>query len=164
MFEKIVLRRGQETGSLGTIDPGYLAECLIFYSDVKLLVAHGTLINLIRKMGIESFERLVLENHANVYFLLDNPVLTTVEGKLGVAAHGFARMRRARAIGIEKEPIDFIRDCVERAIERPGKARRIALRLLPRIEFLDLETISSGSDLCRTTQQDLLARIIHDAA
>lgn len=156
MFEKIVLRRGQQTGRLGTIDPGYLAECLIFYSDVKVLVAHGTLIDLIRKMGIESFEKLVLENHANVYFLLDNPSTITVKDKLGDDAHAFGVYRAARARGVDKEPIDFIRDCVERAIERPGKARRIASRLLPRIEFLDLKTISPGFDLCRTTQQDLL--------
>lgn len=70
MFEKALLRNTQSYR--GGLDVGILAETLLFYQDISLVLDRGTAVNLITKIGFDNFSRLVKEGYVKPYFFASN--------------------------------------------------------------------------------------------
>jgi hypothetical protein len=89
MFESIVVRR-DEVG--GMIDPGKLAETLLFYEHVHLLLDHGSLVSLLKTVGVDNLLLLMKQNRIRVSFLLDHLATQTAQTRLS-SVHSYDAIR-----------------------------------------------------------------------
>ncbi|MBX7169324.1 MAG: hypothetical protein K1X74_23530 [Pirellulales bacterium] len=86
VFEKIVLRR-TETGS--PITAGQIAEALLFYQNVHLLIDMGSLGNLVRQLGVGNL--LTLLNRSDCSAVYCEEILGTQSHAVGpLNAHAYA--------------------------------------------------------------------------
>src|SRR5688500_14374346 len=75
MFERIVVR--QATNAKGGFDLGILAEMILFYGQVHLLLDRGKLTGLCKEIGLATIFRLLRSGHVRATYIYDLPVIMT---------------------------------------------------------------------------------------
>src|SRR5437879_1453914 len=87
MFDNIVIFRNQNSGPL--IDTGMLAEALLFYGNVHLLLNRGTLASLWTELGADGVDRLLDRPEVRLSYLRESfGTLSATTG--GLRSHNFA--------------------------------------------------------------------------
>jgi hypothetical protein len=109
MFEKIVLRRSQIGPGL---TPGELAEALLFYKNVHLVIDHGSFKSLLDSLGAQEILALLAHKRISAFFAED--MFLTMNEPF---AHGQAHWFESISIGGQGE-------------EQPRKGRKGRLALL----------------------------------
>ena len=156
MFENIVLRRAPEHSS--PFDPGLLAEALLFYQNVHIILDHGSLTSLIRSIGIEPLFTII-ENGWGKATYFQNSLGTRTDTR-GIQVHDFVAFqlsgskKEGRFRG-KQQAIDFI---FQRTLGKSSATRRAAkkfLRLVP-ITTLERQFKESGGiiEMARLDLQD----------
>jgi hypothetical protein len=69
MFENVVIRRPYTSNRM--LDVGTLAETLLFYQNVNLILERGTLLDLLRTVGVDTFLRLIDDGHLKATIIRD---------------------------------------------------------------------------------------------
>jgi len=138
MFESVVLRRpvfGDKR-----LDPGLLAEVLLFYQNVYLILDHGSLISIVNAIGAEALLKLIEDGHVKASFVREN-MGTTTAAPLGIPFHRFVayqlRGKKKKKRIFSKQ--ELIRTALERTQGNPSQTRRIATNLERRIPIEKLE-------------------------
>lgn len=85
MFEKIVLRRSDEGPALSA---GELAEALLFYQNVHLVLDYGSLSGLINQIGMPALVSLLTRPNVSAVYC-ENSLGTRTETKNSVATYDF---------------------------------------------------------------------------
>jgi hypothetical protein len=137
MFESISFSRASlvDLTSLGE-----LAECLLYYKKVHVIVDHGSFTGLARVCGPEALLGLIEDDHLAVTYLENRPVIAT-QLVAGREQHGFALMQ---AKG--KESQSLVPQLFQELTGKQGRGRRLAQRFLDR---LSTKTYVAG-DLSRS--------------
>lgn len=126
MFEKVVLRQSDTGGSLTV---GELAEALLFYQNVHLMLDHGSLSHLISQIGMPHLLKLL--SRPNVSAVFCDESLGTKTDKIGdqlfhnFIAFTLAGSQETGVIKNRKKRIEFI-------LGRQGYERKIAKKLSER--------------------------------
>ena len=131
MFARTLLGPNQNIAE--GFDQGSLAESLLFYGHVDLVLHGGGFQSLIKTVGTENFLRLIEEDFLSFFFLKENVATVT---KLGL--HNFAVIKMAamsEQIDCEE---DLIFENIFRATDRRGYSKRIARKITEKIKFLDV--------------------------
>ncbi|MCH9050894.1 MAG: hypothetical protein IIA72_07420 [Proteobacteria bacterium] len=137
MFENIVLRRSPEQSS--PIDPGLLAEALLFYQNVHIILDYASLNSLIKNIGIESLFTIIENDWAKATYFMNS--LGTHTHTHGVQVHEFGTFE---LIGSEKagikrgkqKRIDFI---FERALGKSRETNKVAKKFSNLVPVTTLE-------------------------
>ena len=124
MFESITFGRDSLVDLTGL---GELAECLLYYKKVHVIVDHGGFTRLSRVCGPETLLGLIEDGHLAVTYLENRPVVVTqlVGGR---EQHGFALVQ-----GQGKESQRLVPQLFQELTGKQGRGRRIAQRLLNRL-------------------------------
>ena len=120
MFESLTIRRLDETGGL---DFGLLAESLLFYERVTLIVNAGQLTSLVRVCGHETLRELLDMSVLSLTFLENGAGVRTLNTGTANEVHDFILFDTAR-LHLQNCLPELLREL----IHRPGKARRVAER------------------------------------
>jgi len=163
MFEKIVLRRSQSGPALTV---GELAEALLFYQNVHLVLDYPTLSSLVDRISMRGL--LSLLSRPNVSAIYCEETLGTHTEQVGaVQRHRFVAFtlagdQKAGQLTSRKKRLEFI-------LERKGHSRREARRLVERfrervpIRMLTNDYFLPGG-VTRAASEDLLdAKFVHEA-
>jgi hypothetical protein len=135
MFEKITLRRAEDGPpySLGDI-----AEALLYYQNVHLILDGETLSGLLRQIsGDELFELLSRHGVSATYF----PAMLAVHTVtiVGLEHHNFVGLKTVNTA--DKKPIESHQDQLELQLQRTGfdkvQSIRLASKLMKRLRFQD---------------------------
>jgi len=79
VFDSIIIRNQSSYGAPPSIDLGFLAEALIFYQQVNIIVQSNTLPELIRGVGTDALIELLTENFITIKYLEKRPAIHTRE-------------------------------------------------------------------------------------
>ncbi|RLL51737.1 hypothetical protein D8Y20_08600 [Mariprofundus sp. EBB-1] len=123
MFEKVVLRRSDNGLPLSV---GEIAEALLFYQNVHLILDHSTLAILVRQIGMPHFLRLLSKPNVSAVYC-EESLATSTENISNKYYHKFVAMtlagnQEAGALKSRKKRIEFI-------LNREGYNRRQSKRL-----------------------------------
>jgi hypothetical protein len=137
MFEFAVLRRtgnGEEQ-----VDIGLLAETLLFYGRVHLLLDGGTLIDLIKKIGPDLLLELLKRDGVSASFLRET-LGTVTHNNNGIKTYNFAQFRvdppsKKGRVHISND--EWVAVQVERTLGASWKTRKFTSKLLKRISLAD---------------------------
>lgn len=132
MFESILVRRTNPVGSDQTVNPGRLAEAMLFYQHVRLVMNRGNLHQFIMGFGPD-FALELVENGAidGVYVAHDFAVLTENRGTLRERYRPTTIKVIETKGASEQDRYEHIRAVFNQALEaQPRKARRQANRFL----------------------------------
>src|SRR5882724_7114335 len=121
MFESIVIYRETEVGG---IDFGLLAESLLFYGHVTLVVTDAQLRSLLRVCGHETVRELFDMQVLSLSFLENGIGVRTFNANTVAQTHDFIVYDMARA-----HLQNCLPDALEELVGRKGRARRLAERL-----------------------------------
>lgn len=131
MFESVVLRR-KENGE--PISAGQIAEALLFYQKVHVVVDRGTLIQLVRQIGTSSFIALTQRSDFSAVYTEEN--LGTVTNDVGLLkVHGYVAMTLAgdgQSGNLERVQ-DRLQFELKRLGSQPADAKRFARAFLDRV-------------------------------
>lgn len=124
MFESITFGRDSlvDLTSLGE-----LAECLLYYKMVHVIVDHGSFTRLARVCGPETLLGLIEDGHLTVTYLENRPVVAT-QLVAGREQHGFAF---AQIKG--KTSQTLVPQLFQDLTGKQGRGRRLAQRLIDRL-------------------------------
>lgn len=131
MFESVVLRR-KENGE--PISAGQVAEALLFYQKVHVVVDRGTLIQLVRQIGISSLIALTQRTDFSAVYTEEN--LGTVTNDVGLLkVHGFAAFTLVGSQ--ERGNLERVHDRLQFELEKlgaqPPDAKRFARAFLENV-------------------------------
>lgn len=131
MFESVVLRR-KENGE--PISAGQVAEALLFYQKVHVVIDRGTLAQLVRQIGISSLIALTQRTDFSAVYTEEN--LGTVTNDVGILkVHGYAAFTLAGSQ--EKGSLERVPDRLQFELERLGTpqtdAKKFARAFLERV-------------------------------
>ena len=134
MFETAILRKhGQAfTG----VDPGLIAETLLFYSNVHIVAHFGVLVELLRTLGADTLLRLLDDRIVTFTYLRSDFGVATVD-QSGLEFHGFVSMRlEGHQSGKRKlTSEESVQLAFERALGRSWPKRRLARRFIDKFAF-----------------------------
>ncbi|MGJ5814514.1 hypothetical protein [Paludibaculum fermentans] len=151
MFESICLGR---PGQFTTAGLGLLAECLLYYRQVHLVLDHQGFKSLVRLCGPDTLLGLVLDGHLDVIYQ---------ENRLGVATKTIANVDQHSFIAFEAPRYaaqNHVPAVLEELLGKPGKARRIGSRILQRLTVRKYDPSRSHewlADIEGTTYTDQVA-------
>ena len=144
MFESICIRNQSQTDS--AIDPGFLAESMLFYSDVLVIASQGMLVQLAKVCGPEVLIELIQRGHLR---------LTYEQQLTGIRTTNTATPNeRHSAVTISSPQHDLQHIAPKLFMEltgRSGKGRRLANRFTKLVH-----TISRAPDALVDFRSDLL--------
>src|SRR5579863_5584523 len=137
MFEKIVLRRSENGVAL---TPGEIAEALLFYQNVHLVLDPGSIASMSESLGMREFLALVRRKRLSAVFV--NEMLMAHTTNVGsIPHHGFVA---GYVSGRQNEqPRKGRRAILELTLENCGHSRGEAKKLAE--QFLDLIPIEKYS-------------------
>ncbi len=131
MFETIGLRRAMDyTTSVQGLDAGAVAEALLFYGQVNLLLDPGSLNDALQLMGPEGLLRLARNDYATVYY--SHQVLG-----FPPAGNSYWTISTLTVQGWEAERL--VQKSLEEMTGRRGYSKRLAERLLSALRMLNLD-------------------------
>ena len=131
MFEYVVLRRS-ESGA--PISAGQIAEALLFYQRVHVVLDRSTLLHLVKQIGPS--ELVGLTRRADFSAVYTEEMLATMSNPVGtLQVHDFGAVRFAgdQTAGTLKSPEDRLAFDLTRAGVKPADARRFAKALLAKV-------------------------------
>jgi hypothetical protein len=125
MFERAVFRRSDEKLDFH-LDVGQLAETILYYGNVDLLLDRGNLGQLLKTIGPDALIRLVRLPTVNAVFVADD--LATLSNNYGFTAHKFiafslSRTSENKNILTKKE---HVRECFQRTLGKSWRSRKQA--------------------------------------
>lgn len=162
MFESVVLRRpifGDKK-----LDVGLLAETLLFYQNVHLILDHGSLISIVKTIGAENLLWLIENEHIKASFMKQGMgTITSRQGGLPVHNFGVFEVGSKQKKRYSKEEAILL--ALETASLPMRDARQYAKKLGKRIPTEKLEVDSNKSlDIVGMAREDLLdARYVNTA-
>jgi len=119
------------------VDLGELAEALLFYDRVHLLLSEATLTELIQLAGIDTVLAILESGLVNIV-LFYNGAATHSTGPPTNRVHNFIVWERGRrGLKQRRTHLELIHEAIERATHRKKKSRSVAYR------FLDSAAITS---------------------
>lgn len=153
MFDQVVIRRHESGGEI--VDPGLLAESLLYYDNVHLLMSGAILRSLLRTIGPDTILALVEQKRLSATWLTDN--LGMVTNTVGpISYHAFSAFTFAkRKDGSRVHTKDEVVKCFDDELGVSGSNRKKARRFLQNLEFRaqvptvtrpDGKTINAQSD------------------
>jgi hypothetical protein len=107
------------------LDPnrlGVLAECLLFYHQVSLVIDHQEFKSLVRICGPETLLGLVEDGHLDLIYQ-ENRLGVATRPRGGCEEHGFVALQ-----GVGYSAQDFIPKLLQEVTGKAGKGRRLAKR------------------------------------
>ena len=130
MFEKVVLRHS-DAGSALTI--GELAEAILFYQNVHLVLDYGSLVGLVAKIGMPDLLSLLSRPNISAVYCEENPA-TRTESQGAISSHEFIAYmlsgnQEVGQLTSRKKRLEFI-------LERQGYPKKQARRLVERFRRL----------------------------
>lgn len=137
MFENIVIRQADVDGA--PIDPGLIAEAMLFYQNVHLLLDRNSLSSLLRTLGPDLLIRLIDEHSVKCSYIEDQ-IVTRSSSNGGVLLHNLVAMRTAgdQATGQLRKRKEILVFEVERALGNNAIAKKFASKFLTQVGFLNL--------------------------
>jgi hypothetical protein len=132
MFDNIVILKTANKDSL--IDVGLIAESLLFYDKVHLLLTRGTIHSLLNDLGAEGFDRL-LERPEIRASLWNQNFGTVSNSNGGLKAHNFAVFEVGRKGGGTFKAADTIEEIIERSIGKEFASRKRIKNIVSRLSF-----------------------------
>jgi len=153
MFDNIVIfRNTQSSGPL--IDAGTLAEALLFYGKVHLLLNRGTLASLWGELGVDGFDRLLDRPEIRVSYLTENfGTLGTTTG--GLRSYNFAIFEvggmKRRKLSKQEE----LEQILERSVGPSKGTRKKINRLISSISFPRVNDDMPPDQLTESARGDL---------
>ncbi len=151
MFDRIVLRRS-ETGDI--ISLGELAEALLFYQHVHLILDRGSLVGLIRSLGIKPLLDLLKTKKISAVYCRET--LGTKTQKLGALEyHTFVAFELAghKDSGRHFKPRDVIEDAIRQAAQCSSReASKLADQFLESVPIKSL----AGTDFLGEKSANLI--------
>lgn len=142
MFERIVIRRRNSPSLDNPLDLGLLAEALIFYGEVRLIVNHVVLENLLCAEPPEVVLDLLEQGFLKLAYETNQLLIMTENDNTPAALHQLT----AGHMDAWDLPV-VLRSVLQKVYGRSGKARRVANRLEKRLSLFNFPKIS------RTTQR-----------
>jgi hypothetical protein len=143
LFDLVVLRRN----SLGeqVIDVGLLAETLLFYQKVHLLLDAGTLTYLVKVLGGDLLIELFDRGGITASYLRDT-LGTVTHTNNGMTTHNFAEFRFDPGKQKRLNDREWIELQLERTLGRTRKTRSIAKHIIKKIAFSNYKSEELGED------------------
>jgi hypothetical protein len=124
MFDCITFGRD----SLVEVDNlGELAECLLYYKQVHVIVDHGSFTRLARICGPETLFGLIEDGHLSLTYLENRPAVATQRNG-GREEHGFVLVQ-----GRGKQSQELVPQLFQELTGKQGRGRRLASKFLSRI-------------------------------
>lgn len=154
MFESIVIKR---TDSNGAIDVGLLAETLLYYSSVHVVLTGGALNSLLTGIGPDTLLRLFEERRLKATFYADNLGTITNTTNLGIKYHNFSAFSISGNVdGSKISPRDWAVRQIEVTLGKSRETKQFAKRFLAQvpIEFFE-KPEPNAQGLCATAREDL---------
>lgn len=156
MFEKIVLRRSDKGPALTA---GELAEALLFYQNVHLILDHGSLSGLINQIGMPTLVSLLTRPNISAVYC-ENLLATRTETKNNIATHSFVAIsfsgdQEVGQLTSRKKKLEYI--LIKKHGYNKKQAKRLVERFRLKVPFRDLTNdhfIDGG--IIKAAQQDLI--------
>jgi hypothetical protein len=153
MFDFMVFRR---TGSRQLINVGSLAETLLFYQKVHIILDPGSLIEFIKVIGLEQLIGLFEREGISGSFQRDFTAVVT-DSAGGILLHNCAIIRvsgdQEKNKFTDREYVDTI---IQRELGRSRANRQLSRRLCEKIEFSPLPLHGKGpEDILGASADDL---------
>lgn len=139
MFESVVLRR-KENGE--PISAGQIAEALLFYQKVHIVIDRATLIQLVRQIGISCL--IALTQRSDISAVYTEQILGTITNDVGLLkVHGYAAFTISGdgTSGPLERAVDRLQFELEKLGTRPTDAKRFARAFL---ESVPTRKLSGG--------------------
>lgn len=159
MFESIMIRMSSSpsTGIGGAeVDIGEVAQALLFYGTVHLVLSESALTIFVQRVGIDSVLALVEEGHLRLSVLRQIPA-THALGATDSGTFDFVTVERCVGRGQLRDPQQIIAEAFFRATQKKGLSRRAAMRFLRSASVRNLDESAGGSqDVCGVSRQDVL--------
>lgn len=114
MFDSLVLRRHRAGPDL--VDPGFLAECLIFYGTVHVAAGRAVLSDLVRKVEGNSLFALIDEGYLVVHYADRDFGVITHNTNTPMERHAFTDLKIEGSMDLDR--------AVASAFENAGRSRR----------------------------------------
>jgi hypothetical protein len=153
MFDNIVVYRNNQTSTL--IDKGVLAEALLFYDRVHLLLNRGTLSALWNQLGAEGVDRLIDRPEVRISFLRQN-FCTVGNGPPGLRVYGYGIVQAGGTTKRSKlSKQEELEQILERSLGRSKVTRRRIARLMSATSFPRIEDDMPPDQLTRGAAADL---------
>jgi hypothetical protein len=152
MLESVVLKGGPH-GDHG-VDPGLLAEALIYYGHTRLILKPETIRQLLHSLGYDLFTEVLFSGVLDLTIQQQHAVTMSTQTAGGIA---FNYGIGAQAIGQNRSmsPFDFVELHLHRASGRRGWSRRTASGIMRRADILTLSNDNDDSTLSSAAQSDL---------
>jgi hypothetical protein len=165
MFETISIVRATHRGHGAMIDPGQLAEALIFYGSVRVFGHHATLKDLAATVGVECLSDLLQDGFLKISYAPVSHVVATNDAGTPRERHTLANVEMQHS---EIEAV--LPGILAERLGKPGRARRIARRMIEHIEQYrpSLAVLSSATadvrdvELTRSVARDVLTHSAPD--
>lgn len=158
MFESIVIRMSSPLQTIkgeAEVDIGEVAQALLFYGSVHLVLSENELTNFVRSVGIDSVLALVEEGHLRLSVLRQIPATHAV-GSIEGSTFDFVTVERCIARGQLRDPQQIVTEAFFRATQKRGLSRRAAMRFLRSASVRNLDESAEGSkDVCDCSRQDV---------
>jgi len=135
MFEKMILRRADD-GPPYTL--GDIAEALLYYQNVHLILDDGTLRSLLSQISGDEISQLLSRQGVSATYL--RSVLAVHTAKIGgIEQHSFVGILTVKSA--DGKPIESNQDHLELQLQRSGMAKsksvRLAAKLIRKLRFQD---------------------------
>jgi len=153
MFDNIVIYRNET--SPRPIGAGSLAEAMLFYGKVHLLLSGGTLTSLLQQLGAEGINQLLDRPEIRLSYLKQQfGTLSNTVGGLGSLNFGIFEF--AGSGGKRRHSNrDDIERIVERALGQSAASRKLLKKLTSRMSFPRIEDELSPDQLTQGARDDL---------
>ncbi|MDO9116315.1 MAG: hypothetical protein Q7U39_00035 [Nitrospira sp.] len=145
MFERLCLTPRTNTVWGSQIDPGFLAESLVFYGTVYVAANRGVIEQLLRACGPESLVELVERGNLRVLYEHE---MCAVQTKNSGSTNELHFPVTASLVGGEAQ--NEVPKIFEKVIGKEGRGRRLARRFLA-----STETISHFDEFIPSTREDI---------
>lgn len=156
MFEAIVVRRISNYGH--PIDAGLIAEALLFYQNVHLLLERGSLASLLNTIGPDNLLYLVNNKFATITYLQDS-LGTHTDSTRGPSVHRFIAYQ---FVGTKEKgrltKEENIIEIFERTLGKSWNTRKVAKKFVRNIPVRTIEKLLGAP----STIPDLAAKDLED--
>lgn len=159
MFESALVRK---SANVVAIDAGLLAETLMFYQNIHLLLDPSSLIALVRAIGPENFRRLIDDQYVKASYF-EKSLGTMTDGAGGVSEHSFVMFTSAPGSDGGKpaklSKSEQISHYFERSLGKSSETRKLATYISGKVPAERL-TDANGEkiDLIAQAYQDIYDR------
>jgi hypothetical protein len=151
MFDNIVILRTANKDSL--IDIGLVAESLLFYDKVHLLLTGGTLASLLKDLGAEGFDQLLDRPEIRASFWRQNfGTVSNTSG--GLRTHNFAVFEVGTKRGNFKAS-ESIEKIIERSVGSEFATRKRIKNIVSRVSFPRIDDTIMPDQFTEAARLDL---------